>query len=70
MSGGYTKYYYGMKLSKYLDNGTIVQKTTIHTIIDIFKLLHVEGFKVDLRFLYTDNLSIRLLFSGKASDKE
>ena len=44
----------------------IVLETTTHAPnADIFKLLKVEGFQVDLKILYTDNPSIRLLFSTK-----
>ena len=31
----------------------IVQETILHPITDIFKILQVEGFLADLKFLYT-----------------
>ena len=42
--------------------GMIVHETTIYRIRNIFKLLHVEGVLVVLKFLYTVNLSVLLLF--------
>ena len=39
----------------------IFHETTIYQIKDIFKFIQVEGFKADLKILFTDNSSIRLI---------